>query len=72
MCTQSVIIKKEENVGTYFDDDICEAFHLELYHTTISRVLHDQDFPKRVDMMCFVIVKYHVKSLDAHTHIIDL
>ena len=44
-------------VGTYFDDDICEAFHLELYHTTISRVQHDQDFPKRVDMMCFVIVK---------------
>ena len=44
-------------VGTCFDEDICEAFHLELYHTTISRVLHDQDFPKRVDMMCFVNMK---------------
>ena len=30
MCTQCVIIKKGENVGTCFDEDICEAFHLEL------------------------------------------
>ena len=29
-CTQSVIIKKRENVGTCFDEDFCEAFHLEL------------------------------------------
>ena len=33
--------QKGENVGTCFDEDICEAFHLELYHTTILRVLHD-------------------------------
>ena len=35
MCTQSVVIKKGENVGTYFDEDVREdQIHLELLHMT--------------------------------------
>ena len=31
LCTQSVVIKKGENVGTYFDEDVREdQIHLEL------------------------------------------
>ena len=37
-----------------FDEDICDAMSFEALSHAYSRVLHDQDFPKRVanDMFC--------------------
>ena len=37
-----------------FDEDICEAISFGALSQTYSRVLHDQDFPKRVavDVYC--------------------
>ena len=37
-----------------FDEDICEAISFGALSQAYSRVLHDQDFPKRVanDMYC--------------------
>ena len=32
-----------------FDDTFVKTYHLELYLKAYSRVLHAQDFPKRVD-----------------------
>ena len=53
-CTQSVNIKKGENVGTYFWWYICEAISFGALSQAYSRVLHVQDFPKRVaiDVYC--------------------
>ena len=41
-------------VGTCFWWDICEAYSFGALSQAYSRVLHDQDFPKRVanDMYC--------------------
>jgi len=37
-----------------FDEDICEAYSFGALSQANSRVLHDQDFPRRVanDMFC--------------------
>ena len=50
MCTQHVIIKKGENVGTCFDEDVCEEYFIWSSTHDESRVLHDQDVPRRVDV----------------------
>ena len=47
----------DDDVGTCFDEDFCDAFHFGALAQDKSRVLNDQDVPKRVDMMWFVIVK---------------
>ena len=54
LCTQCVIIKKGENVETCFWWDICDAMSFGALPQAYSRVLHNQDFPKRVanDMFC--------------------
>ena len=50
MHTHIVINKMGENVGTYFDDNICDALHWNSISQAYTRVLHAQDFPKRMAM----------------------
>ena len=56
-CTQSVIIKKGRMLKLTFDDTFVKTYHWSSILQAYSRVLQDQDFPKRVaiDVYCNVL-----------------
>ena len=71
LCTQSVIIKKGENVGTCFWWDICEAISFGALSQAIQEFYMIKTSQRELIMMCIVIVDSMLKALThTHTHII--
>jgi len=53
-----------------FDETFLMLCHLELYHKPIQEFFMIKTSQRELLMICIVMVKQYVKSLDAHTHII--
>ena len=53
-----------------FDETFVKPYHLELYHKPIQEFFMIKTSQGELIMLCIVMVKQHVKSLDAHTHIL--
>ena len=52
-CTQSSSSKRGRMLELAFDEDICEVISFGALSQAYSRVLHDQDFPRRVDNVVY-------------------